>query len=439
MVGVPIAGLLLVGAGLGWRWTEQAAFSNPYRYAFARPDRGSVALAVGQEIAFYQNRLVVDPESGLNRSLLAGAYLRMARATGEPSWYLLAEQAAQASLVKLPFYNDAAVLVLARVATAKHDFPEAVRLANQVNRHPDALPVLVTANLAIGKLETARQAADTLVKRSPTLNSLTLQALVQVAQGQDQRAIQTFQAAIAAEEPEEVASSVWARTLLGRLYFKRGQLDQARQLYQASLQVLSDYPPALLNLAELEVRLGNYPQAERYYSKFFITSQLSPTTYDHVVLRGMARVRELQGDAAGATQWRDQAEARLRQDMTTFGHRRELVRLLLERGGTKDIAESLSLMQLEVQVRRDAETLNTQAAVLSRAGRWTEARQAVQEALRSGIRDPALFEQARTIEQALGNQAEASKFERLAQETDPTFDDRARRALGLGVGLLGLN
>ncbi len=434
-----VAGIL-VSAGFGWHiWTQKVALSNPYRYAFPRPTRGSVTLALGREIAFYQTRLQSDPDSGLNRSLLAGTYLRMARATGDTSWYLLAERTAQESLAKLPFHNDGAIIVLARVATAKHDFAEALRLTQKVANHQDALPTIVTANLATGKLDAASQAATALVKRSPALNTLTLQALVQVAQGQDQAAIDSFRQAIAEEEPEETGSSVWARTLLGRLYFKRGQLDPARQLYQSALNVIPDYPPALLNLAELEVRMGNYRQAERNYSRFFITSQRSPAVYDHVVMRGMARVRELQGDAAGASQWREQAKARLRDDLATFGHRRELVRLLLERGTAEDLKEALSLMQTEVQVRRDAETLDTLAAVLSRLGRWQEARQMMQEALRSGIRDPALFDRASTIEQRLGNQAEARRFSQLVQNTDPTFDAGARRALGLGVGLLGLN
>jgi pentatricopeptide repeat protein len=153
----------------------------------------------------------------------------------------------------------------------------------------------------------------------------------------------------------------------------------------------------------------------------------------------MARVKELSGDQAGAREWRDKAEARLRQDLIGFGHRRELAHLLLERGGSKDIAEALTLMQAEVRVRRDAETLDTLADALSRSGRWQEARAAMQEALRSGIRDPGLFYRASVIEQALGNQPQSLAFSRLAQETDPTFDQHAQRALGLGVGLLGMN
>ncbi|MBC7969594.1 MAG: tetratricopeptide repeat protein [Verrucomicrobia bacterium] len=438
---LPIAGLLLtIPIGLKvWTEFDRSKLDAPYRYNFERPSPGSVTQKLEQEIAFYQDRIRRDPEGGMNRALLAKAYIKMARATGETSWYLLGEQTAQESLVKLPFSNDGALMALARVATAKHDFQEAIRLSQKATPNADTLAVQVTTNLAIGKVKDADQAADRLVAQNPDLAALTLQALVAVSQGQEQKALQAFQQGLAAEEPEETGSSVWARTVLGRLYFKRGQLEMAEKLYQEVLRVLPQYPPAVLNLAELEVRRGNYRAAETLYNKIFLTSQRSPTVYDHIVFRGMARVKELQGDPKSANEWRDRAEARLRLDLVAFGHRRELARLLLERGRPQDLTEALSLMQQEVKVRRDAETMDTLAWVLSRMGRWQEAQTAMQEALRWGIRDAALFNRAGTIAQTLGNTAQAETFFKAAQATDPTFDEQAQKALGLGVGLLGLN
>jgi len=442
LIALPAVGLLLWAAPSALKvWAERSGNSGleaPYRYRFERSSE-SVTLKLGQEVSFYQERIRQDSSSGLNRALLAKTYLKMARATGESSWYLLAEQTAQDSLVKLPFHNDGAIFALARVATAKHDFPEAIKLIQQASQNEETLAVQVTANLAMGKVQAARQASDRLVAQNPDLNSLTLRALVGVSQGQDEAAMQDFQQALAAEEPEETGSSVWARTALGRLYFKRGELDQAEKLYQEALRILPNYPPALLNSAELAIRRGKYQVAENLYSQFFQLSKNSPTVYDHVIYRGMARVKQLEGDSASATQWRNEAEARLRQDLTTFGHRRELARLLIERGRPQDLTEALALMQAEVKVRRDAETMDTLALAFAQLGRWQEAQQAMQAALRSGIRDPALFYQAGTIEQALGRSPQATAFFKAAQETDPKFDDQALQALGLGVGLLGLN
>lgn len=441
LVLLPIAGLLLtVPIGLKvWTEFDRGKLAAPYRYSFERPLPGSVTQRLEQEMAFYQERIRHDPDGGMDRALLANAYIKMARATGEISWYLLGEQTAKESLVKLPFSNDGARLALARVATAKHDFRDAIKLSQQAKPGQDTLAVAVTTNLALGQLPLARQASDRLVAHNPDLAALTMKGLVDVSQGKDQAAMQSFQQGLAAEEPEEAGSSVWARTLLGRLYFKRGQLEMADKLYRECLRVMPQYLPAMLNLAELDVRRGNYRAAEDRYSTIALTSQRSPTVYDHIVFRGMARVKALQGDTKSANEWRDRAEVRLRQDLTAFGHRRELARLLLERDRPQDLAEALSLMQQEIQVRRDAETLDTLAWVLSRLGRWQEAQQAMQEALRGGIRDAALFNRAGTIAQTLGNTTQSEAFFKAAHETDPTFDEQAQKALGLGVGLLGLN
>lgn len=432
LIVLPVAGIWL-----GSRFLDRTRLDSPYRYNLIRSSSGTVTLELGKEISFYQQRIRQNPDGGLDRALLATAYLKMARASGDVSWYLLAEQAAQESLAKLPFNNEGAVLALAKVAEARHDFAKAIELAQKAPSD-NALGILVTANLATGKVDKANQAAETLVKRVPTLGSLTLQALVEVAQGKDKEAIQNLQQAIAIEESGETGSSVWARSLLGRLYYRQGQLEQARMLYQEALRITPQYPPALLNQAQLEIRRGNYKAAEKLYSQFFQLVNKSPTVYDHVVLRGMARVQDLQGDFSEAKKWRTQAEARLREDLIGFGHRRELAQLLLEGDRPESVAESLTLMQAEVSDRRDAETLATLALALSRSGRWQEAQQVMNQARRWGIRDAGIFHQAGIIEQVLGNTAQANKFFRLAQETDPQFNKQAQKALGLGVGL-GVN
>ncbi len=431
LVVLPVASIWL-----GLRFLDRNRLDTPYRYNLVRPSSGTITLELGKEISFYQQRIRQNPDGGLDRASLATAYLKMARASGDVSWYLLAEEAAQQSLAKLPFNNAGAVLALAKVAEARHDFTKAIDLAQKA-LSDNALGILVTANLAMGNVDKANQAAETLVKRVPTIGSLTLYALVKVAQGKDKEAIQNFQQAIVIEEPGETGSSVWARVLFGRLYYQQGQLEQARTLYTEALRIIPQYPPALLNLAQLEIRLGNYKAAEKLYLQFFQFVNKSPTVYDHVVLRGMARVQDLQGNRPEAKKWRSRAEARLREDLVGFGHRRELAQLLLEGDRPESVAEALTLMQAEIHVRHDAETLSNLALVLSRSGRWQEAQQVMNQARRWSTRDANIFYRSGIIECLLGNTSQANKFFQLAQEIDPR-NEQAQKALGLGVGL-GVN
>lgn len=439
--------LVTISTLLYFRPSAKLAAPYGYRFSTSLPGTDDRRANLQAEITFYQEKVRQNPQSGLNLASLAQAYLKMAKATGESNWYLLAEQAAKRSLSSLPFNNHGAVIVLARVAQARHDFAEAIRLSQQVlqlqPRNDNALAILVTSNLAMGKLAAAKTAADALVNKIPTQSNLTLQALVLAAQGQDKAAIDTFKLALSVEEAGEIGSSASTRVLLGQLYYKHGQLDLASQLYQEALRILPRYPLALLHLAELETRQGNYQTAANLYAQVLPNQQKTSTTFDHAVLRGQARITQLQGDTVAASTLLNQAETLLRQENITahnngsFGHRRELARLLLDKNHPEDAAEALSLMQAEVSIRRDAQTLDTLAWALLRTGKLQEAQAIIQEAVRLGTQDASIFYRAGMIAKAMGNQQQAMNYEQLAQKVDPSFDEQARRTLGLGLDNLG--
>ncbi len=442
--------LTIVGMGISiaaYTIRSTPAIEPTSKYPFQRQKVGNITQTIQQEIAFYQQRIQQQPTAGLDRSALAQAYLKMARATGESSWYLLAEQTAKQSLIQLPIENHSATIVLAKIATAKHDFAQTLTLLKPLPPQAEPLALSTTAYLALGDTKSARKNADLLVQKVPTLNNLALKALVQVAQGEDLAAIRDFKAAIAAEEPEEAGSSAWVRTLLGRLYYKRGQLQTAEELYQSALQILPKYPPALLNLAELSVRKWQADptqtkysqQAIELYDRFFLTTGKSPTIYDHVALRGLARVQRLQGETTKANQTSEMALARLRSDLDGFGHRRELAQLLLERGQENDRIEALTLMQAEIEIRQDPETWSTLAAAYFHQNQLEAAQQAIDTALKSGIKDPALTDRAALIAQTRGQSTLAQKYREQTRSIDPHFDAGARQALGLGVGLSSSN
>ncbi|WP_310425636.1 tetratricopeptide repeat protein [Chamaesiphon sp. VAR_48_metabat_135_sub] len=445
---ISILAIVGIGISIGSYLVLSAPRGNPaWQYRFQRPEVGTITKNIQREIAFHQGRIQQQPTAGLERAALAQSYLKMARATGESSWYLLAQQTAQQSLAQLSIDNHGATLVLAKVAVSKHEFPEALALLEKLPPQAESLSLLTTIHLALGNVTKARQTADILAQRMPTLNNFALKGLVAVAQGQDRAAINSFEAAISAEEPDEAGSSAWVRTLLGRLYYKRGQLQQAEELYRSALDILPKYSPALLNMAELAVRrwqsdptrTADRQQAIELYDRFFLTDRQTPTTYDHVALRGLARVQRLQGNTAQANQTWERAVARLRSDLTGFGHRRELAQLLLERGQEGDRAEALALMQAELKIRQDPETWDTLATAYLQMGQLAAAQQAIQSALKSGIKDPGLFDRAAAIAQARGQSAQAQKYRESMGSIDPLFDAGARQALGLGVGLSGLN
>ncbi|NEZ67213.1 hypothetical protein D0962_31420 [Leptolyngbyaceae cyanobacterium CCMR0082] len=410
--------------------------TSPYDYSFSPPDQTDITGQLEQEIAFYKNRIRQTPEDGLSQAALASTYLKLARATGDANWYLLADQAAQQSLQKLTFNNEGAQIVQAKVAEAQHDFDRAILIANQVLAtqaySEPAQSILITAYLGKGNLTKARAIADNLVQQIPTLGSLTLRGLVHSAQGEDALAIKDFEAALNAEEPQESGSSAWTRTLMGRFYAGRGDYQTAQQLYQEALDILPRYPLALVHMAKLKTRQGHYRAATKLYSQVF-TSQDYPHVWDHVALQGMAQVASLQGDRAKAQQLWQQAEEQFRQheDLETFGHRRALAQLLLDRGDAADLPEALALMEADVKIRQDADTLDTYARVLMQLGRWQDAQRALQRTLGQGTRNAVIFYRAGLVEQQLGNGSKANQYFEAAQMVDPSFGERDQQIWGL--------
>lgn len=411
----------------------ETLFAYPYRTTSA----DEALRKLEQDIAFYQQRTNLSPDDGLELASLAGAYLTKARVSGWANWYLLSEQAAKRSLANLPVFNNGAVLVLAEIAEARHDFKEAIRLANQVLDYQvgneAASSILVTANLAQGNITEAQVVIDELVNRIPTAGILSLRAFVYAAKGQDELAQQDFEAAIALEQPGDAYGSAWLRTQLGKLHARHGRVKEAKALYNEALRIASDYALAQLSLADLSVKTSDYKTATQLYQDVLDRAKDSSTVFDHVALQGLWRAKTLQGNDAGATEVWNKAEIILRQDAysNAFGHPRELARLLLERGNEKDLPEAFSLLQKELANRRDPETLELTAWVFMRMNQYEDARIMIQEAIAQGFRDAGIYHRAGIIEEHLGNAEKAKTYFNQALTIDPMFNAELWRRLEL--------
>ena len=446
---IATAGILASVAIYSHRNNNLVGIANSYPYSLNQSSPDRVISNLENEINFYREKIRHNPDDGLERAALAKAYLKMARTTGNVNWYLLAEQSARQSLVNLPFDNQGAMLVLAHIAEAKHDFKETINLTQQVlQSEPDsenALALLVSSNLAMGNLDEADLAAHNLVSKIPALNSFTLRALVHAAKGENTSALADFKQALALEEPGEEISSAKTRTFLGRFYSSQGEYILARQLYQEALSIIPDFPFALVHLAELEIKEGNYSAAEKIYTQLSNTAN-SAETFDHLALEGLAQVKFLQGNKSAAEALWQKAEHEFRHhheidssghhhheidsfghhhhEIDSFGHRRELAHLLLARGNSADLPEALALMKAEVAIRRDAETLNTLAWIFHKLGRNDEAQKVFQEALGQGVKNAEIFYRAGLVEKALGNDSQANKYFEQAKQTDNNWFNR---------------
>ena len=332
-----------------------------------------------QTIAFYFQKAQTDT-GGMTRALLAASYLAKARLGGGPHWYLLADGAARESLAALPFENERAELVLARVAEARHDFAQAIAMARRVMakkaRHPEAIGVLYACALARGRLPEALEHASALLAQEPAAATCALRAAVYLAQGRDARAGADLRHALALEEVGELEASARARTLLGRLAQRRGETLLAGALYREALRLQPRFAPALVARAELELATGRQLGSE---VDLLAADALAPLPGLRVLAaRVLARRAPAEAAALGERTERD-----LRRDLGVggMGHRRDLAALLCDRGTPAAYAEAAALMEAEAGVRRDAVTLELLARTRLATGRAADAEAAIAEAL----------------------------------------------------------
>jgi tetratricopeptide (TPR) repeat protein len=407
VVRVGIAPALILGGAVlaASLFADGKTTAGPAPYPFRCAKAGSSE----KEIAFLEERVRRNPDDGLDLAALAAATAARARKSGHGDEYARAERLAMRSLEKLPFHNEGASLVLARVAEARHDFARALELASDVlKRRPravDARALRVTSNLALGRPEEAMKDADDLVEFAPRQAGYSLRALALAATGREREAIRDFEKAIALEDVGENDESARTRALLARLHLRRGRYGPARALLEESLRIVPGSPLALGLLGDLHAAQEEWSRAERYYALASVDS------HDPMHLVRLARAREAQGDRRTAEAIYRDAEEQIRAELAGAGggHRLVLVRLLLQRGRAEDVREAVELARAETQVRRSAEALDGLAWALSRAGRWREARRAIREALRVGAGDPALYDRASQIERALG-EVDSARF-----------------------------
>jgi tetratricopeptide (TPR) repeat protein len=394
---------------------------HTYRYRFE-----PVASAGDDDtIAVLEARTSANNASPYDTAELAELYLARALRSADPADYARSETMARRSLAVLP-YPNAAPLVLAKLANARHEFRAAIQIARDYLKRsnaPAAWSVLATAHLALGELAEASAAAERLARARPDSSAYLTRALVLQAQGRDAEA--DFERAVALEEPGDVEGAARTRALWARFLLRRGAYAAADAVAAEALRIDPTASLALAQRAEVALRTGKLADARARFERAFAESRQVRYLIDQ------ARAQELDGDLEAATSTRAQVERLVRADLQTtgLGHRLELVEVLLDRGALTDVAEAIPLARAEVAARPSAETRFQLARGLARTGAHADALVELRAAIATGVRDARIFELAARLERCAGNAPRARLYAHEAGALDP--GDPGWRGLGL--------
>jgi tetratricopeptide (TPR) repeat protein len=386
-------------------------------------DAGRVAAVespADQTIARLQLLAESSPHNIETLSALGFAYLQKARESGDPALYSKADGVFQKALTLNPT-DSSGLLGASAVALARHDFQQALLLADQAlvsaAGDPDAYAARGDALVELGRYEEALEAYQRMVDVRPDINAYLRVAYLRELHGDTDGAVEVMLEAIEGLRPVG-ETAAWARLQLANLYFSNGDTPEAEAQYEASLKAFPGYVHALAGLARLAAANEDYAEAIDLYERVVGRQPV----LEYVVALGDVY------SVAG----RD-AEAQHQYDLV-----KAIESIYKANGVDTDLEMAIFLADhpsaegsIEEAVTQARAVYDTQPAsirandvlswALYRAGQFEEALRYSQQAVRLGTKDPLLLFHAGMINYRLGNDAVARDYLERTLDTNPRF------------------
>ncbi|HEY6562286.1 MAG TPA: tetratricopeptide repeat protein [Polyangiaceae bacterium] len=344
---------------------------------------------------------------------LGQLWIRKARETSDPGYFINARACADVALELEPD-NRLALDLHALVLLNDHEFADARAVAQRIlSRDPDAATAwgtLSDAELELGDVNAAADAAQKMLALKPNLPSYSRAAHLSWLHGHERAALELARLAIgAAGGPADREPRAWMLVQTAMLFWHRGDYDGADAGFGSALDVMRDYPPALVGRGRVSAARGDLRRAAALFEQAFRKSPLVETAW----LWGQAL--ELAGDAAAAER---AYAAAVRQG--EVHDRRALSLMYSTRNVQAD--DALRLARAERAVRGDPYTEDALAWALYRHGKFDEARAASDRACALGTRDARLLFHQGAIRIAQGRAGEGRARVRAALQQNPKFD-----------------
>jgi pentatricopeptide repeat protein len=393
-----VTAVMLLGL-VGYRSLPQ---SKSRAVADAMMDRAFAAGWSSNErsIPMMEEKLKQEPDNARGNAALGQAYLQRARESGDPTFYTKGEALFERALALDPKSMEA-MLGKATLHMARHDFRKARALAETaIALYPDVVAtygILTDALVELGDYDAAIRTLDQMVRRKPNLSSYSRVSYVRELMGDTEGAIQAMTMAVESGSPY-AENTAWCMVQLGNLYLNSGKLREADSHYKDALVRFPDYAHALAGLARLSVALQDWAKAVHFYELAMDRIPLPEFAI------GLGEVYERMGKTAEAKAQFDLVEA-IQRIHRANGVATDIEMALFDADRGRNLDRALDVARKEWNDRKSVRVADAYAWTLYRAGRFPEARQMMQQALRLGTRDPLFLRHAEAI--ALKNKEES--------------------------------
>ena len=344
---------------------------------------------VDRLIEVYEEQVRRQP-SALDYTFLGRLYAQRGRMTGDVATFGQAEEALGRALEIFPEDAEARGL-LASVRFAAHDFPGALRLAEELLTEepgdPGALAVAGDARLELGDYAGATAAYDELARRLPGAAAVDIRRarLAQlVGQVGEARRVAAGADAAAGAAGLDGADLAWYRSFRASIEVDAGRYAVAADLYRSAARMAPHYHLAQAGLGRALAAAGRVDEAIRHYGR---AVGLLPDPGYLAALGDLYLLRD-DRDLAREQYATVEAVATLAR-VNRQVYNRQLAVFYADHG--RRPVEAVALAERELAVRQDVYGWDAYGWALYRAGRFAEARLASDRALRLGTRDARLL------------------------------------------------
>ncbi|KAM3095418.1 tetratricopeptide repeat protein [Phormidesmis sp. 146-12] len=404
-----LKGLILVGIlvlGLEGRSTLAAS------YEIASSSFADRRLQVAQTLVRY----LPDEADGYNQ--LAAAYLLKSRETGDFSNTIKAESALEQSLKVAANNEDALKLHLSLLLT-EHRFREglnlAERLLSRLPHDPQIETALIDAQVELGAYTAAQSTAKTLTANHPSAPVYARLSYLHSLRGKSFDAIAFLRRAIQTANRHDREGLAWYRVHLGLELLNAGNWTAGEQAIDQALQAFPEYPLALSAKARARLTAKDWSQAVNFWQR----SQSQMPLPDTAIALG--DLFAYLGDRDSAERQYDLVDFLVKSGGDPFekAYAHQLVLFWADRESHLD--KALHLIEQERMTRSDIYTFDALAWCLCKLGRLSEARTAIDQALRLDTPDSRILYHAGVIYHNAGENAKAITFLQRALSINPVF------------------
>ena len=372
----------------------------------AGPMAGTSRQQLTRTVEAMTARIAATPKDGAAVVRLADALIRLQRVNNDGRAVITAEERLRAFLKHDPRHYEAQRM-LAAVLLSQHRFGDAIAQANKVSamdpRDAWNFGAIGDGYIELGDYDRAFAAYDRMGQLQPGPPAYARTSHALEIKGDLAGALEYMRRAADGSWSNDTEAQAWHYSQVGELLLQQGRLGDAKREFEHAEATFPNHPLARAGLAKVKIAEGDLAGARLAYQE-----QLARVpTPDLAALVG--DLLHATGDETGAEQYYRMS---VQIERAGWGNGvpqpQALARFFADRD--RNLAEAVKLAEDATVSRRDIFTMDTLSWAYFKAGRLSEARQASEQARRTGSKDARILYHAAEILAAAGDRREALRL-----------------------------